>query len=282
MGTDKRARQKANRQSRLAEVQAETTKQSRERSFKRIVKFGAVGVAIVAVFLLISALRGGDDSDSGIDFSPATVPGDDNDVEVEQAAAPAELLAEIPADFEPFSATGVLAATVPTIRNNVYDSAPPMTIDPARSYAAVLTTDAGVIRLQLFADEAPLAVNNFVNLARDGFYDGVVFHRVLEDFMAQSGDPTGSGTGGPGYSFADEFTSGREFDKRGLLAMANSGPDSNGSQFFITFTEQPSLNNVHTIFGEVVGDDSVLDNILRVNPGQGQVTTIQSVSIVEG
>ena len=269
MGTEKRDRQKANRKARLAEAAAEVSKETRERSVKRIGKFVAFGAAIVAVFMLIRFLRGGDDEAPGINFAATPDP--------EDAAATAD--AGESDDFEPFSGTGALATVEPPLRNRVYDEAPEMTIDPAGSYTAVLDTDAGIITVELFADEAPLAVNNFVNLARDGFYDGLTFHRVMADFMAQAGDPVGTGTGGPGYSFDDEFTSGREFNKRGLLAMANSGPSTNGSQFFLTLVPTDWLKGLHTIFGEVVGDDSVLDSI--VITGEGPATLIRSVTIDE-
>src|SRR6476660_8795429 len=117
---------------------------------------------------------------------------------------------------------------------------------------ATLQTNKGTIELELFDDDAPRTVENFRSLAGKGFYDGVVFHRVIPDFMIQGGDPTGTGSGGPGYSFEDEFQSGRGFDKVGLLAMANRGPATNGSQFFITTSTHTYLNGKHTIFGEVI------------------------------
>lgn len=195
----------------------------------------------------------------------------------------ADLLEEIPADFEPWSGTGALADVVPAARNGAYDSPPPMTIDPAKSYEAVIATGGAEIRIRLFAQSAPVTVNNFVSLARDGYYDGTVFHRVLDDFMAQAGDPTGSGTGGPGYSFEDEFAGGETFDRGGLLAMANSGANTNGSQFFITFVPTEHLNGAHTIFGEVIEGMDVVDSIERRNPeapaGRGQI--VDSIEIFE-
>ena len=112
-------------------------------------------------------------------------------------------------------------------------------------YEAVLATGGGEVRIELFADSAPLTVNNFVQLARDGFYDNIVFHRVLAGFMAQAGDPTATGTGNPGYQFADEFESGAAMDRKGLLAMANTGPNTNGSQFFITLSPQHYAQKPH-------------------------------------
>ncbi|MBV7338411.1 peptidylprolyl isomerase [Chloroflexi bacterium TSY] len=122
-----------------------------------------------------------------------------------------------------------------------------MTIDPERYYYAMFKTEKGDMKIQLFAERAPVTVNNFVFLARDGYYNDTVFHRVLEGFMAQGGDPTGTGSGGPGYEFEDEFFPGLEFDRRGLLAMANRGPTTNGSQFFITFGPTEWLNGGHTL-----------------------------------
>jgi len=149
-----------------------------------------------------------------------------------------------------------------------YSEYPPMTIDPEKKYFATFKmANGGEFTVELFADKAPLTVNNFVFLAREGFYDGVTFHRAIDGFMAQGGDPTGTGTGGPGYSFEDEFDGELTFDQPGLLAMANSGPNTNGSQFFITFVETPHLNNRHTIFGKVVEGMDVVNSITRREPG---------------
>lgn len=139
-------------------------------------------------------------------------------------------------------------------------------LEEGRDYQTIIVTNKGNIRLDLFEDQAPKTVNNFIFLARNHFYDGVVFHRVLQDFMAQTGDPTGTGTGGPGYQFEDEFVDELKFDKRGILAMANSGPATNGSQFFITFAPTDWLNGLHSIFGEVVEGDDVLANIQLIDP----------------
>jgi cyclophilin family peptidyl-prolyl cis-trans isomerase len=142
-------------------------------------------------------------------------------------------------------------------------------LEPDKDYQAIIVTNKGTMRLDLFENETPVTVNNFVFLARNHYYDGVVFHRVLQDFMAQTGDPTGTGSGGPGYEFEDEIVDTLQFDKRGLLAMANAGPGTNGSQFFITFVETPHLNGLHTIFGELVEGDDVLSTIKLIDPGQG-------------
>jgi cyclophilin family peptidyl-prolyl cis-trans isomerase len=141
-------------------------------------------------------------------------------------------------------------------------------LEEGKDYQTIIVTNKGNMRLDLFEDQAPKTVNNFIFLARNHYYDGVVFHRVLQDFMAQTGDPTGTGSGGPGYQFEDEIVETLQFDKRGLLAMANAGPGTNGSQFFITFVETPHLNGLHTIFGELLEGDDVLSNIKLIEPGQ--------------
>jgi peptidyl-prolyl cis-trans isomerase B (cyclophilin B) len=139
---------------------------------------------------------------------------------------------------------------------------PPEKEDPLQ---VTLSTTKGDIQLRLFADRAPMTVANFINLARRGFYDGVVFHRVIDDFMIQGGDPTGTGTGGPGYKFDDEFVGDLRHDKPGVLSMANAGPGTNGSQFFITHMATPWLDGKHTVFGEVVGpeDQEVVNAIAK-------------------
>ncbi len=178
---------------------------------------------------------------------------------------PASETAE-PASEPAEAANGAAAALEPAERNNMYGAAPEMTIDTEAVYYATFKTEKGDMRLRLFADQAPVTVNNFVFLARDGYYNNTHFHRVLENFMAQGGDPTGSGAGGPGYQFQDETDSSLQFDRAGLLAMANAGPNTNGSQFFITFAETPWLNGNHTIFGEVVEGSDVLFSLTIRDP----------------
>lgn len=150
-----------------------------------------------------------------------------------------------------------------------YASPPAMVIDPKKTYRAVMETSKGAISIDLFADRAPITVNNFVFLSRDGFYDEVIFHRVLDGFMAQGGDPTGSGRGGPGYRWDDEASAlGIPHDAPGTLSMANAGPNSNGSQFFITFTPTPHLDGRHAVFGRVNDEESlqVLSKLQRIDP----------------
>jgi cyclophilin family peptidyl-prolyl cis-trans isomerase len=139
-------------------------------------------------------------------------------------------------------------------------------LEPGTDYKAEIVTNKGRIVVDLFQDRAPVTVNNFVFLALQRYFDGIVFHRVLEDFMAQTGDPTGTGTGGPGYRFADEIVSELKHDGKGVLSMANAGPGTNGSQFFITFTATPWLDGRHTVFGRVIEGAEVLDQLTRVDP----------------
>ncbi len=147
----------------------------------------------------------------------------------------------------------------PTLKPMSYSAPPPMTINTSKQYTATIETGKGNIVLELFASDVPVTVNNFVFLAREGFYDGTTFHRVLSSFMAQGGDPTGTGTGGPGYTFADEFT--KYTHVTGALSMANAGPNTNGSQFFITYTPQNHLDGKHSVFGQLIDGMDVLEAI---------------------
>jgi cyclophilin family peptidyl-prolyl cis-trans isomerase len=145
---------------------------------------------------------------------------------------------------------------------------PEMVIDSTKKYTVTLSTDKGDFVVELFADKTPRTVNNFVFLARAGFYDGTIFHRVIADFMAQGGDPTGTGTGGPGYRFADEFHPSLKHDRPGILSMANAGPGTNGSQFFLTHVPTPWLDGKHTVFGQVIQGMDVLLSIPPRDPRQ--------------
>lgn len=144
---------------------------------------------------------------------------------------------------------------------NQWPKAPELKIDLKKKYFAVIDTDRGQIELELFPLEAPNTVNNFVFLAKEGFYDGLVFHRVINNFMVQGGDPTGSGMGGPGYKFGDETFGNPHKHERGVISMANAGANTNGSQFFITHQPQPHLNGKHTVFGKVVKGLETVDAI---------------------
>lgn len=150
-----------------------------------------------------------------------------------------------------------------------YSSPPPMVIDPHKQYSATFHTAKGDFIAQLFAEQAPVTVNNFVFLAREGFYNGTTFHRVISGFMAQGGDPTGTGTGGPGYQFKDESGAlAGKHDSAGILSMANAGPNTNGSQFFITFGPTPHLNGKHGVFGKVVSGMEVVNSLRTRDPGR--------------
>jgi cyclophilin family peptidyl-prolyl cis-trans isomerase len=186
------------------------------------------------------------------------------------------------------------AADMPALENScaIFDSIPtaeqynqpPMKIEPSKQYFATFKmAKGGEFVVQLYPDKAPITVNSFVFLACKKFYDGTTFHRVLEGFMAQGGDPTGTGMGGPGYEFVNE-DSDLTFDKAGVVAMANAGPDTNGSQFFITFQETPHLNGGYTIFGQVIEGMDVVYGITRRDPQQNpsfEGDSIESVTISE-
>lgn len=164
-----------------------------------------------------------------------------------------------------------------------YGQLPLMTIDTSATFTATFRTNNGTFTVELLAAQTPVTVNNFVFLAQDGFYDGVLFHRVIQDFMIQGGDPTGTGTAGPGYQFQDEFVPSLLFDQPGILAMANSGPGTNGSQFFITVEPATHLNGRHTIFGRVTVGQHTVETISRLATGQGdrplQPVIIQGIDI---
>jgi len=220
-----------------------------------------------------------------------------------QAEAPAESQAEAPAEADAAETEGAAdEAGVPTDGDTVASAptdtdGPPVpdgyervaalvaerrlafeaaeeVLEPGLDYAAVIETNRGVIVVDLFEELTPVTVNNFVFLALQRYYDGIVFHRVIDGFMAQTGDPTGTGTGGPGYRFADEIVGTLEHDGPGVLSMANAGPGTNGSQFFITFDATPWLDGAHTIFGRVVEGLEILDAITRVDPQQPSVVAL--------
>ena len=173
------------------------------------------------------------------------------------------------------------SALVPAlVGTKQYASAPPMTIDKTKQYSAtVKMAKGGQFVIQLYPDKAPITVNSFVFLARQGFFNGTTFHRVLENFMAQGGDPTGTGSGSPGYKFVNE-DSDLKFDKAGVVAMANSGRDTNGSQFFITFVPVANLNGGYTIFGQVTSGMDVVNGITRRDPSQNPTFQGDAIDIL--
>jgi len=160
-----------------------------------------------------------------------------------------------------------------------WKNSPEMAIDPKKQYTATFKTDLGDIVVKLFADKVPRTVNNFVFLAREGFYNDTIFHRVINDFMAQGGDPTGTGMGGPGYKFSDEFNPTLKHDKPGILSMANAGPNTNGSQFFITHVPTPWLDNKHSVFGEVSEGLDVLLSIPARDPSRRGSPAVKLLSV---
>lgn len=156
-----------------------------------------------------------------------------------------------------------------------WNSPPEMQIDPGKAYKVTMETSQGEIELELYPQYAPITVNNFVFLIREGYYDGVTFHRVIKNFVIQGGDPTGTGSGGPGYKFEDEFRGNPMKHETGAISMANAGPGTNGSQFFITHSPQPHLDGHHTVFGKVVKGQDVVDAIAQ-GDGMEKVTVVES------
>jgi peptidylprolyl isomerase len=187
-----------------------------------------------------------------------------------EALQPGDTAAEEPAHGEVAEAEEVIPAEGEAEEQAIvrtYDAPPPMTINPEHEYTATITTPRGDIRIRLFPEVAPQTVNNFVFLARNDFYDGLTWHRVIADFMVQGGDPAGTGTGGPGYSIPAEFSNELRFDQPGKVAMARSAdPNSAGSQFFITTAPAPWLNGQYTIFGEVLEGQEIVNDIPLRDP----------------
>ncbi|MCU0490977.1 MAG: peptidylprolyl isomerase [Chloroflexaceae bacterium] len=202
------------------------------------------------------------------------------------AAVPTPPAADVAPTAPAAPAAGGIAPEV-AARNDKYSALPPMTIDATKTYTATITTPRGDIVIRLRPDLAPQTVNSFVFLAREGFYDGTTWHRVLPGFVAQGGDPTGTGMGGPGYDVPAEFTDKVLYDKPGIVAMARAqDPNSGGSQFFITLAPTPSLNNQYTIFGEVVSGQEIVEGIPerdpQMNPNAPPGEQMLTVTISEG
>jgi cyclophilin family peptidyl-prolyl cis-trans isomerase len=160
-----------------------------------------------------------------------------------------------------------------------WNTQPDLTIDVKKTYHALIKTDLGDMKIKLFAAKTPVTVNNFVFLSREGYYDGTIFHRVIDDFMVQGGDPTGTGRGGPGYNFRDEFHPDLKHDKRGILSMANAGPGTNGSQFFITHVATPWLDGKHSVFGEVVEGEDTLMSIPARDPNMINSPAVKIITV---
>lgn len=186
-----------------------------------------------------------------------------------------------PTDYSAFDQIVRLIA----LGSRQFHTCPEVTIDPNKQYLATIKTEKGDIVIELYVDKAPLTVNSFIFLSRNGWYNGVTFHRVIPGFVAQTGDPSGTGMGNPGYLFRNEIHPSLHFDKPGMVGMANSGPDTNGSQFFITYSAQPSLDGSYTIFGHVLSGMDVLEQLTPRDPSQGPLLTegdlIISITIEE-
>ncbi len=196
-----------------------------------------------------------------------------------QVLAPAQTPAPAPA---PAPAPVPTPTPIPAPKPKTYSSPPPMTIDTSKQYTAIIETEKGNLLLELFAKDVPKTVNNFIFLVREGFYDGSTFHRIIPGFMAQGGDPTGTGSGGPGYRFEDEFTTHKH--EAGALSMANAGLDTNGSQFFITYVPVYQLDGKHSVFGQLTEGMDVLKALTPRDPStnpQFEGDRILRISIVE-
>ncbi len=286
VGTDKRERQKANRQKKLEE-QYRVEKNDNVKN--RVIFFTAIAVALLGSLFLWSVLTGDDDADTTTVNAGEDAASDDtttDDATSEDAATEVDAEPEGAADpMEPVPADCPAAEGAPTALQ--FQSAPEMCIDVAKTYTAEVSTSMGDFTIALDPERAPLTVNNFVFLARYGYYDGATFHRVINDFVLQGGDPTGNppGTGGPGYSFDDELPSAGEYEL-GSLAMANSGPNTNGSQFFVITGDQGiNLPPQYSLFGQVTDGLDVALAIQEVETGPGDApvepVVINSVTITE-
>jgi cyclophilin family peptidyl-prolyl cis-trans isomerase len=232
-------------------AQRRAAERRRQRRNRIIAGVTAAAVALGGIgFAAIAFLTGDEETPAASSPSPTQQPS--------PTAEPAACNARVPASAEE--------------EKRMFDQPPKMQIDPAKDYTAVMKTSCGTIELRLYAAQTPVTVNSFVFLAEQGFFDGLTFHRIIPDFVLQGGDPEGTGSGGPGYQFEDEIVKSLKFDRPGLLAMANSGPDTNGSQFFITTGEPKHLNGMHTIFGEVTDGMDVVKEIEGFGTSAGSPT----------
>jgi cyclophilin family peptidyl-prolyl cis-trans isomerase len=296
VGTDKRERQKANRQWRLEEVAKE---QRRQKTRRRALQFGiGIPVAIILAFVLVTLLGNDDEGEtqSATTVATGTPPGSDGTETTLATATTAAATASTEAPAATVPGTTITGETPcpeadgSSERAIAFESAPPMCIDETKTYTAVVETNHGPFTVELDAAKAPETVNNFVVLSRYHFFDGIVCHRAIPGFVVQCGDPEGTGRGGPGYEFADELPEQGEY-QIGSLAMANSGPDTNGSQFFIITGDQgAALPPSYSLFGSVTDglDTTVvaLDALGNADPASGGVPPlgliqISSVTITE-
>jgi peptidyl-prolyl cis-trans isomerase B (cyclophilin B) len=231
---------------------------------------------------LAAGVVGGVVALAGLFFAARAFLGGEENTEVDQTANPKQTALPTP---QGGVACGGTVPDAAGTQKPTFKKPPEMQIDLKKSYRVAMLTSCGEITLELFDDKSPKTVNNFLFLVKKGFYDGLTFHRIIQGFMIQGGDPQGDGRGGPGYQFEDEVDNGLKFDQVGLLAMANSGPDTNGSQFFITAGDASHLNGKHTIFGKVIGGQDVVTtlNALEVDQASkpAQTAYIESVTIIQ-
>ena len=257
-------------------------KEARKKAQKQsnTIQIVAIAVIVVGVLVIIAALVMPSIKSPIPSIPPQVLTNPPTDSSPTQTPQPKSTPAGAP------TATAPTQTPAATVAIKQYASAPPMTVDPKKQYFADFKlAKGGEFVVQLYPDKAPITVNSFVFLAKDGFFNGVTFHRVLEGFMAQGGDPTGTGMGGPGYQFGYEAND-LKFDKPGVLAMANNGPrtPTNGSQFFITFVPVAQLDNGYTIFGQVISGMDVVNGITRRDPDQNPTFSgdaIQTITITE-
>jgi cyclophilin family peptidyl-prolyl cis-trans isomerase len=277
VGTEKRERQKANRQVRLAELEKQ---QRRSNTRKRAIRIAVIVVlAVAAAFGLSRLISSGNESVSASDTTgPGTIPGET--VPTSSSASTSSVPPTVPGK----SITGTTpcpAADGSSARASKFQNPPPMCIDPAKTYTAVVDTDKGKFTVALDAKKAPKTVNNFVVLSRYHFYDGLTFHRVVPGFVVQGGDPEGTGGGGPGYTFQDELPASLSDYKTGSVAMANSGPNTNGSQFFVTLADNGLDGPKYSLFGHVTEGFDTTVKALEAEGAAGQTPYIKSVTITE-
>jgi cyclophilin family peptidyl-prolyl cis-trans isomerase len=270
VGTDKRERQKANRQARLAELERQ---QRRSTSRKKVIRIGLIVVVALAAAFGLSRLIGQDDDT--VDAADTSVPTSDGATTT--AAPPSTLFAGATVTGE----TPCPAADGSSERANSFENPPPMCIDPAKTYTAVVDTSEGSFTVALDAAKAPQTVNNFVVLSRYHFYDGLPFHRIEPGFVVQGGDPTGTGFGDPGYSIPDELPPSLEYYTAGTMAMANAGPNTGGSQFFINLTDTGLPGPNYSLFGNVTEGFDTTVKALEATKAEGRTPTITSITITE-
>jgi cyclophilin family peptidyl-prolyl cis-trans isomerase len=297
VGTSKRERQKQARHEKIEELRRMEQRQATRR---RGLLIGLAVAAFLAFAIGYSVLTAGDDDGEGEvatgDVTETEDSGDDTPTEDAAEETSTEDVGEETSteESDPSESAEPLPCPEPGVeveKTTEFPAAPPMCIDQAVDYSATVVTDVGTIEVDLFEDEAPITVNNFVYLARYQYYDGLDFHRVIPDFVLQGGDPNGDGTGGPGYEFEDELPEPDDY-QAGSLAMANSGPDTNGSQFFIVTSEQGAESLVqavggtanYSLFGQVTDGMDVVADIEADGSTQGTPSTvhvIESVTINE-